>query len=124
MNWLNIRESNRSNEEKKIQLIRRKLITVDNLRDYYVILKKLSEIDIFKKLFLTETQVKCFEYIEKPFNVNNMFGNNINENEEEKRKSIIRKFVSEFKGDQMNIAILNSLEGSVKNEIKTLLGLT
>jgi hypothetical protein len=50
-----------------ISKLRRKLKVIDNYQDFTFVLKKLNELDVFKKLILSEEQLLCFDFLEKPY---------------------------------------------------------
>jgi hypothetical protein len=125
MNWFNIRERNLSKEDQQTEVIRKKLVVVDKLRDYDIVIKKINEIDVLKRLLLNDEQLLCFDFLEKPLSLNtdNMFSRSFKSlvlQMEEKRKLVVEKFGELFyrnKDDIENSKLYHALDESVRNEI-------
>jgi hypothetical protein len=125
MNWFNMKERSRTTDDKKLEMIRKKLSVIDKLSDYDVILKKMNEVDILKRLLLNEVQAACFDYLEKPMNLNsdNMFSKSFNyliANQQEDKKNIIKEFAELFytnKDDKVNHKLYFALDEEIRNEI-------
>jgi hypothetical protein len=54
-------------KNKELNVIKKKLRVVDSFQDYSFILKKLNELEVLKKVILSDEQLICFEYLNKPF---------------------------------------------------------
>jgi hypothetical protein len=112
-------------------MIRKKLSVIDKLSDYDIVLKKLNDIDVLKKLLLNDIQLSCFDYLEKPMNVhtNNLFSQSFNNllinNTEEKRKNVIKEYAELYycnKEDSINKKLYNALDDNFREEIDKIIG--
>jgi hypothetical protein len=56
----------KSDEGKKLEVIRNKIIVSDRLRDFNYILDKMTEVDTIKKMLFNDHQALCLKYLQKP----------------------------------------------------------
>jgi hypothetical protein len=122
MNWFNIRGKNKSSEEKKIQFIRKRLLMIDRLRDFNFLLKKTNEIDVLKKCLLKDSQILCFEFLDKPqyLNSDNLLYKSLFIPIEDRRKELIEQFALEYhmNKNHINNTLFCLLDDSIKQDIE------
>ena len=56
----------KTEDGKKLELIRNKIIVSDKIRDFNYILEKMTEVDVMKNLMMNEYQALCLNYLQKP----------------------------------------------------------
>jgi hypothetical protein len=123
MNWFSVRGRNKTIQDKKMQAIRKKLVISDKLKEYDYVLKKVSEIDVMKKCLFKESQIQCFEFLDKPqsLNMDNILYKNLFTTKEERRKELIETFSLELYENRnyINFTLFSMLEESVRKDIET-----
>ena len=91
-----------------------------------MILQKLNELEVMKKMLFTDTQLLCFEFLEKP----NCISNDENAisrsmsllvtQEDKKRDTLVNSFVKLFSGETLNgidEKFFKALDDDVKIEV-------
>jgi hypothetical protein len=116
----------KSKNDKDIDILRKKLKAVDKLQDYDMILKKVNEIEVMKKLLFSDTQLLCFDFLEKPnciTNEENALSRSLSllvTQQDQKKDNLINKFVkliSEETLDGTDEKFFKMLDDDVKQDI-------
>ncbi len=82
-NSLNINK--RVNNKSIINIFRNKLLYLDKIKDYRIVLKSINEVNLLKKLIFDENQLACFNYVKDKNN-----------------------FIAEFEAKELDNALLNN----------------
>jgi hypothetical protein len=114
MNLLNLKYK----PDKRINNLRDILKEVDNLQDYDMILKKLNELEIMKKVIFNKEQLLCFEFLEKP-HILQQQNSSISNKDIRMRENLISYFslLSEDELKGYNETFFNFLEHNLKIDI-------
>jgi hypothetical protein len=102
-NMLNCKGSKKGDGE--IDRLRNKLKAVDKLQDYDMLLKKVNELEVIKKILFTETQILCFEFLEKPCcisNEENMLSSLLVTQQDKKRDTLVNNFAKLVSEETLN----------------------
>jgi hypothetical protein len=93
LNSFNCKSSKKGDND--LDILRKKLKAVDKLQDYDMVLKKVNEIEVMKKMLFTDTQLLCFEFMEKPnciTNEENALSRRVT-HEDQKKDCLVNNFV-------------------------------
>jgi hypothetical protein len=124
LNMFNCKSSGKSNSETDI--LRKKLNAVDKLQDYDMILKKINELEVMKKMLFSDTQLLCFDFLDKPNCItteDNALSRSLSllvTQVDQKRDNLVNNFsklISESTLDGMDEKFFRMLSDDVKQDI-------
>jgi hypothetical protein len=123
---LNMFSCKSKNANGEMDTLRKKLKVVEKLQDYDMILQKLNELEVMKKMLFSDTQLLCFEFSEKPnfiFNQENALSRSLSllvTDEDKKKDNLINKLaklISEEALTEMDEKLFLMLDDEVKKEV-------
>ena len=124
-NSFNRKFDTKSDDGKKLEDMRNKIIVSDRIRDFSYIIDKMTEIDTMKTILLNYNQALCLKYLQKPrdlseIETSNRFSPILNSDEinVSQLNNYFLKLINENELKGYDRFLFDSLDENIKEKIK------
>jgi len=124
-NSFNRKFDTKSDDGKKLEDMRNKIIVSDRIRDFSYIIDKMTEIDTMKTILLNDNQALCLKYLQKPrdlseIETSNRFSPILNSDEinVSQLNNYFLKLINENELKGYDHFLFDSLDENIKEKIK------